>query len=216
MASSPVGLSPLQRDVLDAFFALERGFVLTGGGALVGFHLRHRQSDDLDLFTRPPGDLQRAQRSLEAAAQGIGATVEALTTYPEFRRLLVRRNEESTLVDFVIDHTPEVDPTPVEAGSIRFHSLREVAANKVCALLGRCEIRDLVDLKAILEHGVSLEQALADAVRKDAGADPATLAWLLSELRIGAEAIVPGGSNAKDLESFRQDLVRRLRRDALP
>jgi len=48
------GLSPLQIDVLREFFTREQRFVLTGGGALVGFHLQHRSSDDLDLFTKPP------------------------------------------------------------------------------------------------------------------------------------------------------------------
>ena len=43
-------LSVLQRDVMRAFFALEHRFFLSGGGALVGFHLGHRETDDLDLF----------------------------------------------------------------------------------------------------------------------------------------------------------------------
>lgn len=45
-------LTDLQREVLDAFFQRERGFFLTGGAALAGFHLGHRTTDDLDLFTR--------------------------------------------------------------------------------------------------------------------------------------------------------------------
>jgi hypothetical protein len=32
-------LGRLQQDVLDAFFRQEQRFVLTGGGALAGFHL---------------------------------------------------------------------------------------------------------------------------------------------------------------------------------
>ena len=44
-------LSALQDAVLEAFFATERGFFLSGGGALVGFHLQHRETTDLDLFT---------------------------------------------------------------------------------------------------------------------------------------------------------------------
>lgn len=47
MASSPDRLTPLQRDLLDAFFAREQGFFLTGGAALAGFYLRHRETTDL-------------------------------------------------------------------------------------------------------------------------------------------------------------------------
>ena len=40
MASfAPSKLTALQRDVLEAFFQRERGFFLTGGAALAGFHL---------------------------------------------------------------------------------------------------------------------------------------------------------------------------------
>jgi len=38
-SSAPSKLTALQRDVLDAFFQRERGFFLTGGAALAGFHL---------------------------------------------------------------------------------------------------------------------------------------------------------------------------------
>ena len=46
-------LTLLQRDLLDAFFALERRLVLTGGGALAGFYFGHRDTEDIDLFIRP-------------------------------------------------------------------------------------------------------------------------------------------------------------------
>jgi hypothetical protein len=50
-SSAPSKLTAFQKDVLDAFFRRERGFFLTGGAALAGFHLGHRTTDDLDLFT---------------------------------------------------------------------------------------------------------------------------------------------------------------------
>lgn len=44
-------LTLLQRDILDAFFQRENRFFLTGGAALSGFYLGHRETHDLDLFT---------------------------------------------------------------------------------------------------------------------------------------------------------------------
>lgn len=215
MDSSPSRLSLLQRELLDAFFARERDFVLTGGAALGGFWLGHRESQDLDLFARGPVDLALATRTLQAAAADIGATATPQVTYPEFRRLLIERGDEATLVDLVIDRAPSVD-APVTVGRIIIDSMREIAANKLCALLGRGEIRDLVDLMYLFDHGITLESALGDAARKDAGADPATLAWLLSQLSIAPDARVPGGVGPTELERFRAELVLRLRRLALP
>lgn len=209
------GLSPLQRDVLREFFARERRFVLTGGGALVGFHLHHRTSDDLDLFAKPPVGIDEGRRALAAAAEALGGTVESLRAWPEFHRALVRRGEESVVVDLVVDRAPDVAPPETGPDGILLHSLREIAANKICALLGRAELRDLVDLREILSRGLDLQQVLADAERKDGGVSPATLAWLLDGVRIGPEADPPGVT-AADLERFRRELVLRLRRTSLP
>ena len=44
------GLSPLQVRVLAALVGFEPRFTLTGVGALVGAHLGHRSTRDLDLF----------------------------------------------------------------------------------------------------------------------------------------------------------------------
>ena len=54
MASSGDKLTPLQRDLLTAFFTHEQRFFLTGGAALAGFYLHHRPTLDLDLFTLDP------------------------------------------------------------------------------------------------------------------------------------------------------------------
>jgi hypothetical protein len=71
MASSPVNkLSPLQRDVLDAFFERERGFFHTGGAALA-FHIGHRATDDLDLFTTEEQAFERGRFVLVARAGGL-------------------------------------------------------------------------------------------------------------------------------------------------
>lgn len=145
---------------------------------------------------------------------------QVLGDWDRLRRHLGRRRR---FWDFLIEgwrrdglHTERVDPEPVTFGAIRVDSLREIAANKICTLIGRAEIRDLVDLAAILATGATLEQALSDAARKDASADPATLAWLLDELTIPPGAPLPGGGDAAALDAFRADLVERLRRLALP
>ena len=60
-------LSDLQSRVLVALAGLEPRWTLTGDGALVGFHLGHRTTRDLDLFWH------------------------GLTTIAELRRILTKR-----------------------------------------------------------------------------------------------------------------------------
>jgi predicted nucleotidyltransferase component of viral defense system len=207
----PSRLTLLQRDLLDAFFAREQRMFLTGGGALAGFYFAHRDTEDLDLFAAPGLDLADAARTLDDAAKACGAQATAMQTHADFRRAKVVRGDEECIVDLVIDRAPMIDAEKSSFGSIRVDTLREIAAKKVCTLLSRNEVKDLVDLRALLDAGADLKAALRDAEKKEAGADPATLAWLLSELRIGSEAILPGEVDPNDLIAFRDVLVPRLR-----
>jgi hypothetical protein len=63
---------------------------------------------------------------------------------------------------------------------------------------------------------VTLERTLADASTKDGGADAATLAWVVSEIRVGPAAVLPAGVSASELEAFRAKLEIDLRRIAFP
>lgn len=90
-------LTPLQRELLEAFFARTQALFLTGGGVLVGFDFGHRTTDDLVLFGFPEVDLDDAERVLADAAFAIGATTERLSLHSDpvaldaFRRMLVLR-----------------------------------------------------------------------------------------------------------------------------
>lgn len=214
MTASSSKLSTLQRELLLGFFERESAFSLTGGAALAEFYLHHRDTKDLDLFARPGADMDHGEHALRDAALSLGATVTKVSDFKEFRRFLVERGEEATVVDVVLDRAPRVDIDQI-FGCIRVHSLREIAANKVCTILSRGEPRDLVDLMMILRTGISLSSAVADASLKDGGVDPATLAWILSELRIGPEAVLPAGITGAELEAFRSELELNLRRMAL-
>jgi len=57
----------------------------------------------------------------------------------------------------------------------RIRILPENVANKIAALAGRSEVRDLVDLMALEKLGFRVEDYLADARKKDGGVSPATI-----------------------------------------
>lgn len=83
-------LSAIQQDFLNAFFGREARFFLTGGAALVGFYLGHRETHDLDLFTMEDALVAGAAVTAEIARQW-GASLESIQTYPDFRQLSPRQ-----------------------------------------------------------------------------------------------------------------------------
>jgi predicted nucleotidyltransferase component of viral defense system len=209
------GLDRLQKDLLKAFFAREQRFFLTGGAALVGFYLHHRETLDLDLFTTED-NLDDGEAALVTAAQEVGGTVERLRTSRDFRRFLIRRGNESVVADIARDLAPQIDSEKPVLDGIRIDSTREIMANKLCTLLSRGELRDLVDVKALEKAGLSVEEHLELAAQKDAGLTPGQLAWVLSQLEIGDDALPPGGVSAHELRAYLDNLVQRLSNAAYP
>lgn len=208
-------LSPLQEDLLRAFFQREDRFFLSGGGALAGFHLAHRETHDLDLFTLEDA-LDRGMSALGGAARELGATIEAIQTAPDFRRVLVRSATEAVVVDLVREYVTQVSPEKQVIRGIRVDPPAEIMANKLCALLSRAEVRDLVDLRALEQAGYSLEHALMAAAAKDQGLTPAQLAWVLSQIEIGPDLVPPGNVSLKELRDYLADLIARLTKRAFP
>ena len=211
----PSRLTPFQQEVLAEFFRRERGFFLTGGGALAGFHLGHRETLDLDLFTTH-GAIDDGSRALADAARSLGAALEQLRSAPDFRRTLLTRGQESVVVDLVFERVPQLVVEKPAIGDIRLDPPEEILANKLCTLLSRAELRDLVDVWALERAGYRIEDALPAASRKDGGLTPAQLAWVLSEVRIGDDARPPGGVDVPTLRAYLGDLVTRLTALARP
>lgn len=208
-------LTDLQRDVLRAFFAREDRFYLTGGGALVGFHLGHRQTDDLDFFTLDDL-LAEGLRALESACHDIGATLERMDEQPYIKRLRVRRGDESLKVDIVREVVEQWFPRKPVIDGVRVDPPAEILANKLCALLNRAEVRDLVDLMLLEQRGYRVEDALPAAMRKDGGLSVEVLAWVLQEFPRLSAADLPEDIAVADLEAYRRALIDRLARMAFP
>lgn len=208
-------LTPLQMDFLAAFFRRERRFFLTGGAALAGFHLGHRETHDLDLFT-VQDILDEGTSEISAVARELGAAVESIQTAPDFRRFLLQRAGEGILIDLVRDRVVQLVSEKTVIDGIRIDSPEEILANKLCALLSRAEVRDLVDVHALEAAGYLVEEAIQAAARKDAGLTAAQLGWILSQIRLGPDLAPPGGISRMELQQYLDELVKRLARLAYP
>ncbi|MDX2030266.1 MAG: nucleotidyl transferase AbiEii/AbiGii toxin family protein, partial [Blastocatellia bacterium] len=188
---------------------------LRSGSELSATELGHRETHDLDLFTLEDVMSAGTAAALEAAKE-LGGTLEAIQTAPAFRRFLCRRGLESIVIDLVRDYVPQVAPEKLVIGGIRVDPPREILANKLCALLSRSEIRDLVDVRALELAGYQLEDALKGAATKDRGLTPAQLGWVLSQIELGSDLIPPGDVALDDLRRYLANLIARLTQQAYP
>jgi hypothetical protein len=194
---------------------MEPAWTLTGGAALAGFHLKHRSTRDLDLFWRGRRDLGSIPKEVEARLAGDGLTVRVLQTSPTFCRIQAGQGNESCIVDLVADPASPIEAPrrlPLGPADIAVDTAHEILVSKLCALLSRAELRDLIDVRALLEAGGDLLGALADAPRKDGGFSPLTLAWVLKTADVApmSSALGRGREEIDALERFKDSLIQRL------
>ncbi len=202
-------LSPIQRRVIDVLAGFEPRWTLTGGGALAGFHLGHRDTRDLDLFFHGRRSLDHVPTAAEGTLRAAGLEVRVDRSYPGFARFIVSDETGSTKLDLVAEAVPSLIPPREHAPGVLVDEPQEILANKLGALLGRSEIRDLLDVKALVEAGHDLDRAITDAAAKDGGMSPPTLAWLLEQMPI--ERMARGHRlDPAPLIAFRDQLVKKL------
>ena len=183
MASFPSLLSPLQRRILEKVGRNLPGFFLTGGSALGPFYLGHRRSADLDFFTRQGADYdERVRQFLRlVVAEDLAATPG--NAGPGFRRFVLSDRKEEVPVDLVHDTAPAVGAPATSEEGFPLDSLDDITANKLTTILSRAEIRDYVDLFFLAKER-DLLAFVPLARQKDGGVDEATLAFVLSQVKV--------------------------------
>ena len=131
---------------------LDLPFYLTGGTALSRFYLNHRFSDDLDFFVNSD---DRFKDFINVIIRNISHNFnvnisDALIT-DEFCRLFVRENKITLKIDFVNDVADRPGkPNSTEFGLI--DTVENILANKISAIIGRDEPKDVFDLIFIADN----------------------------------------------------------------
>jgi len=202
--------TPLKRDFIHAWFAENSHFFLTGGSALGLFYLHHRRSYDLDFFTSEKLDGLALRNQVLRIAETIGAHCESVQTSPDFHRFRLVRGNDRELLDFVADRVPQLDTEKTSFGAVRVDTIREIIANKLATLVGRSELKDVIDLYFLEKAGHNLLSALPDAQAKEGGLEPAVLSMILDGLKFGS--VPPWLLRPVDLDDLNA-FVTRLRRD---
>jgi hypothetical protein len=208
-------LGPLQQKFLQEFFSREKRFFLTGGAALAGFYLGHRETHDLDLFTLMDV-MKEGSSAVAEVAREMRARLESIQTSPDFRRYMLTLESEAIIIDLIRERVAQITTDKPVIGIIAVDPPEEILANKLCALLGRAEIRDLVDVRALETLGYPVESALAAAALKDGGLTPGQVSWVLSQITLGDDLVPPGGVSVEELRNYLNDLIARLSRLSFP
>ena len=132
--------------------AASYGFALAGGYAVQAHGFLDRSSADVDLFAEASAqfDFSEAVDAVIAAYQRDGLDARAEARSSSFARLSVSTTEEQARVELGVDWRMN-EPIRFAIGPVLHPD--DAVANKVCALFGRAEIRDYVDVAAILASG---------------------------------------------------------------
>lgn len=187
---------------------------LGGGAALSGAFLAHRLSRDVDLFFESTDDLRRAVAEVHLVEASTGARIEIRRDAGTFVRAQVVIGTDAVALDLVHDAI-ELEPG-LRIEDVTLRSLVDLRASKLTCLLSRTEPRDLVDVLFLERAGHPPEADLPLALRKDAGIDPAVLAWLLAEFPVEPMPAMLEPLAASELRDYRDRLRERFRTISLP
>lgn len=214
--SAATTLTSLQQRALRRFARetdLSAEFVLSGGTALAAFHLHHRRSDDLDFFSRQPVDSLRVRRFIDTLRDELDATdVEPIRLYDRHLFILTVAGE-SLKVEFT-QYPYAALESPVSEDGVLIESLRDIAADKLAALLDRFEPKDYYDLYALFTGGHTILTRLrADAqIKFGIRVDPIQLGAAFARsanLPILPYLVTP--IEKTDVQKFFDDLARGLK-----
>ncbi len=152
----PTGLAPEQLRALDRL-KIVPGFeqLYLAGGSAVAFHLEHRRSVDLDLFSLTADvDLERFRDRAAQLVPGLG--VMAVTD------VSARFEVDGVPVDIVrYPYAPIETPEPGPA-DVPVASLADLAAMKLAAIARRGIRRDFWDLYSIIDSGRPLTESMME------------------------------------------------------
>lgn len=152
---------------------------LAGGAALLADPNTRRYSQDLDYFH---DSAARVASAFEADRQTLIAADYSVTPeilQPGYIRSVVKRGEEATKVEWAQDSSWRFMPVERdERFGYRLHPI-DLATNKILALAGRDEPRDLIDALHLHDHLLPLGPLVWAAAGKDPGFSPLSLLELI-------------------------------------
>lgn len=165
-------LYPLQDRILAAIDSTETIFYLTGGTALSRFFYPYRYSDDLDLFVNSYDNfVDEVERVVLTLGQ---FHITAATKTNTYYSLIVGGMLK---IDFVNDTGQYPDTFFTSPVYSKIDMPERILANKLSALLGRDDPKDVVDIWIIASHKtIDWRSMFTDISSRAAGVFPPLIA----------------------------------------
>ncbi|MER7457702.1 nucleotidyl transferase AbiEii/AbiGii toxin family protein [Micromonospora sp. NPDC126480] len=154
-------------------------FVLGGGVAWAAYGLVSRPTEDVDLFADVEGAAAAAAGDVRAALESAGFRVEEADPDSDLPGLFDGFDRD--MRDFVVSRDGRQlrlslarldrhrSPVVMDLGPVM--DVRDLLASKTAALVNRREVRDYIDVAAVLDR-YDVDELLALARQLDPGLDP--------------------------------------------
>ncbi len=213
-------LTPKQSNFLELAASekqITKRFYLTGGTALAEFYLKHRLSQDIDLFSeRAEVDPKIIEAFLKRVSSHLGvAHIKRSQFLGLFSYKLIYKDKEELKVDFSYYPFPRIEKGK-KFRQLDVASIYDIAVDKLHTIFMKPRGRDYVDLYFILKEGdYSLKRLILDAKAKfDWDIDKVNLASQFIRVKEFKEALpMLGPFNRNDLEDFFLNLAKSLKKE---
>lgn len=137
-------LYPLQDRALNIITKAAPAFYLTGGTALSRFYVRHRYSEDLDLFVNRNEKFSDLTNGIIKELQKEFQTTRVQLSDTDFVRMFVTDNDTELKVEFINDVGYHFHSLKNVKGFL-LDSWQNILSNKICAL-SRNAAKDYADI----------------------------------------------------------------------
>lgn len=146
-------LNKKQKLILEAFRTDEKLspiFYFTGGTALSEYYLKHRESIDLDFFTKNDFDSQMVLEAVNSWSNKLEFTIQSNFVDPTYIYLLKFKDGDELKIDFAKYPYPQLNQ-PENHDGLMVDSFYDISVNKFLTVNQRTEVKDFVDLYYILD-----------------------------------------------------------------
>lgn len=152
---------------------------LAGGAGILSSPNTKRYSQDLNYFHDSAQRVASAFSDDQKILVNSGYAVAVEIAQPGYIRAVVRKSDQATKLEWAQDSSWRFMPViRSEDFGFQLHPI-DLATNKVLALAGRDEVRDLVDTLFLHQNVLELGPLVWAAVGKDPGFSPLSLLELL-------------------------------------
>lgn len=206
-------LSALQKEIIQEFFRITDKFYLTGGTPLSAFYLKHRYSIDFDFFTSDEIAFQNINTIIHKICKNLAKKYSIITDTFYFKHINVIDNSsrELLILHFSYDITEQFNKIKNRFDNIIVDTLEDILINKICAILGRSEIKDLIDLYFIAQEGYDILKYIPYAQKKNGGLEKEVLAYCLNNIKIDFDdKMMIKKVTIEQLNTFKEDLLKKL------